>query len=292
MDMERDYNCGLRCATPRPEPGLPELPEVETTRRGVAPHVTGRKILRVEVREPRLRWPIPDALAAELAGQRFSAVERRAKYLLFRCFRGTLIVHLGMSGSLRIVGAGEPPGKHAHVDIAFDSGKSLRYTDPRKFGCLLWQAAAAGEHPLLAGLGPEPLGESFNGALLHRASRCRTTAVKNLIMDSRTVVGVGNIYACEALFLAGIHPARACGRISLARYEALAAAIRKVLADAIRAGGTTLRDFSGGDGRPGYFKQRLRVYGRGGESCVSCGANLRERRLSQRATVFCPACQR
>lgn len=290
--MGRDYNCRLRSAAPRLEPGLPELPEVETTRRGVAPHVAGRKILRVEVREPRLRWPVPDALVAELPGQRFSAVERRAKYLLFRCSSGTLLVHLGMSGSLRIVGAGEPPGKHAHADIVFDSGKALRYTDPRKFGCLLWQAAASGEHPLLAGLGPEPLGGGFDGALLHRAGRGRKTAVKNLIMDSRTVVGVGNIYACEALFLAGIHPARACGRISLARYEALAAAIRKVLARAIRAGGTTLRDFSGGDGRPGYFKQRLHVYGRGGESCVSCGASLRELRLGQRATVFCPACQR
>ena len=271
---------------------MPELPEVETTRRGVAPHVIGPGILRVDVREPRLRWPVPDALAAELPGERFVAVERRAKYLLFACSRGVLLVHLGMSGSLRLVAAEEPPARHAHVDIVFDSGQALRYTDPRKFGCLLWRPAGAGEHPLLAGLGPEPLGDGFDGGLLYRSSRGRRTAVKQLIMDSRIVVGVGNIYACEALFRAGIHPARACGRISAARYARLAEAIREVLGNAIAAGGTTLRDFSGGDGRPGYFRQRLQVYGRGGESCVNCAMRLREIRLSQRSTVFCPACQR
>ncbi len=270
---------------------MPELPEVETTRRGVEPLVLDRQIVRVDVRERRLRWPIPDALADELTGRRFTSVGRRAKYLLFQCESGVLIVHLGMSGSLRLTPADEPPGKHAHVDIVFDSGKALRYTDPRKFGSMLWQPLDAGEHPLLRGLGPEPLGDDFNGALLYRKSRGRKTAVKNLIMDSRIVVGVGNIYACEALFLAGIHPSRACGRISAQRYEKLAETIRTVLGKAICAGGTTLRDFSGGDGRPGYFKQELNVYGRGGESCVRCSASLREIRLGQRSTVFCPACQ-
>ena len=270
---------------------MPELPEVETTRRGVERHVLERRIAQVIVRESRLRWPVPEELGERLQGRRFTAVGRRAKYLLFQCEGGVLLVHLGMSGSLRVTPADEPPSKHAHVDIVFDSGKALRFTDPRKFGSMLWQPADAGEHPLLRGLGPEPLGEEFSGAVLHRKSRGRKTAIKNLIMDSRIVVGVGNIYACEALFLAGIHPARACGRISAQRYEKLADTIRSVLSEAIRAGGTTLRDFSGGDGRPGYFKQELNVYGRGGESCVRCSASLREIRLGQRSTVFCPSCQ-
>ncbi len=271
---------------------MPELPEVETTRRGVSPHVIRREILRVVVREPRLRWPVPESLGEALQGQRFTSVGRRAKYLLFACSPGVLLVHLGMSGNLRIAPAEEPPGKHAHVDFVFDSGKALRYTDPRRFGSLLWQPAGTGEHPLLHDLGPEPLGDHFDGELLYRKSRGRRTAVKPFIMDSRIVVGVGNIYACEALFLAGIHPARACGRISAARYRRLAEAIRAVLGKAIRAGGTTLRDFSGGDGRPGYFRQQLHVYGRGGEECPHCRGSLRELRLGQRATVFCPACQR
>ena len=196
-----------------------------------------------------------------------------------------------MSGSLRLAQADEPPGKHAHVDIVFDSGTALRFTDPRKFGSVHWQPADAGEHPLLQGLGPEPLGNEFSGALLYRKSRGRKTAVKHLIMDSRTVAGVGNIYACEALFLAGIHPARACGRISAQRYQKLAETIRSVLGEAIRAGGTSLRNFTGGDGKPGYFKQELNVYGRGDEDCLRCSARLREIRLGQRSTVFCPSCQ-
>ncbi len=271
---------------------LPELPEVETTRRGIAPHVLGWRIARVIVRQPRLRWPVPAALAEELPGHRFTKVDRRAKYLLFQSEPGTLLVHLGMSGSLRLTPAEKPPGKHAHVDIVFDSGTALRYTDPRKFGSMHWQTDATGEHPLLRELGPEPLEDGFSGALLYRKSRGRRTAVKNLIMDSRIVVGVGNIYACEALFLAGIHPARVCGRISAARYDKLAATIRSVLERAIEAGGTSLRDFTGGDGRPGYFSQRLSVYGRAGEDCGHCGAGLRHLRLGQRATVYCPSCQR
>ncbi|MXX06894.1 MAG: bifunctional DNA-formamidopyrimidine glycosylase/DNA-(apurinic or apyrimidinic site) lyase [Gammaproteobacteria bacterium] len=270
---------------------MPELPEVETTRLGVAPCVIDRQIIRVDVREPRLRWPVPKVLVQKLPGQRFTSIGRRAKYLLFHCEAGILLIHLGMSGSLRLAPAEEPAAKHAHVDIVFDSGRVLRFTDPRKFGSMHWQPAGAGEHPLLQGLGPEPLGDEFNGTLLHSKSRGRRAAVKNLIMDSRTVAGIGNIYACEALFLAGIHPARACGRISVRRYEKLAETIRLVLAEAIRSGGTSLRDFTGGDGRPGYFKQQLNVYGRGGENCLLCSAVLREIRLGQRSTVFCPSCQ-
>lgn len=270
---------------------MPELPEVETTRRGVERHVLERQIVRVIVREPQLRWPVPEELGERLLGRHFNAVGRRAKYLLFQCEGGVLLLHLGMSGSLRLAQADEPPGKHAHVDIVFDSGTALRFTDPRKFGSVHWQPADAGEHPLLQGLGPEPLGNEFSGALLYRKSRGRKTAVKHLIMDSRTVAGVGNIYACEALFLAGIHPARACGRISAQRYQKLAETIRSVLGEAIRAGGTSLRNFTGGDGKPGYFKQELNVYGRGDEDCLRCSARLREIRLGQRSTVFCPSCQ-
>ncbi len=280
-----------RSCLPPLEAELPELPEVETTRRGVAPHVIDREIVRVVVREKRLRWPVPDKLGDELVGQRFSSVDRRGKYLLLHCSRGVLIIHLGMSGGLRLTPADELPGKHAHIDIAFDSGTALRYTDTRKFGSFHWQAAGEGEHPLLRSLGPEPLGEGFDGGLLYRQSRGRRIAVKSLIMNSRIVVGVGNIYACESLFRAGIHPARACGRIAARRYDKLAQSIRSVLGGAIRAGGTTLRDFTGGDGRPGYFRQELKVYGRGGEKCVFCGETLRGIRLGQRATVFCPKCQ-
>ena len=270
---------------------MPELPEVETTRRGVEPHVLDRQIVRVDVRERRLRRPVPDALRDELPGSRFTSVGRRAKYLLFQCKRGVLLVHLGMSGSLRLIPANELPGKHAHVDIVFDSGTALRFTDPRKFGSMLWQPVDSGEHPLLQDLGPEPLGNEFGGALLYRKSRGRKTAVKNLIMDSRVVVGLGNIYASEALFLAGIHPARHCGRISEGRYDKLSEAIRTVLGKAICAGGTSLRDFTGGDGKPGYFEFQLNVYGRVGKNCIKCSTDLRGIRLGQRSTVYCPNCQ-
>lgn len=270
---------------------MPELPEVETTRRGVEPHVLGRQIVRVDVRERRLRWPVPDALSDELPGSRFTSVGRRAKYLLFQCGSGVLLVHLGMSGSLRLVPANEPPSKHAHVDIVFDSGTTLRFTDPRKFGSVLWHPLDSGEHPLLQGLGPEPFGDEFSGTLLYYKSRGRKTAVKNLIMDSRVVVGVGNIYASEALFLAGIHPARNCGRISLGRYDRLSDAIRTVLGKAICAGGTSLRDFTGSDGKPGYFELQLNVYGRVGKNCLRCSAELRGIRQGQRSTVYCPNCQ-
>lgn len=270
---------------------MPELPEVETTRRGIEPFLAGQRVSRVLVREPRLRWPISEDLDARLSGQRIRAVERRAKYLLVHAEVGTLIAHLGMSGSLRLVPVGSPVGKHDHVDIELESGMALRYCDPRRFGAMLW-SLDPGQHPLLQRLGPEPLTEAFDGDRLFRLSRKRSMAVKPFIMDNAVVVGVGNIYASEALFAAGIDPRREAGSISRARYLRLGEEIKRILARAIENGGTTLRDFVGGDGKPGYFQQQLFVYGRGGELCKACGTGLRELRLGQRASVFCPACQR
>ena len=273
---------------------MPELPEVETTRRGVEPFVLGRTVERVDVRESRLRWPVPADLPRRLAGVAVRAVERRGKYLLFRTEPGTLMLHLGMSGSLRILRAYQPPLAHEHVDLVMDSGDVLRYTDPRRFGSLHWVGGDPLDHPLLAHLGPEPLGKTFDGDYLYARSRGRTAAVKAFLMDGTIVVGVGNIYANEALFMAGIHPRRAAGRISRPRYLKLAEAVRAVLAAAIEAGGTTLRDFVSGEGsgRPGYFAQSLRVYGREGKPCPRCGQTLRMMQLGQRATYFCPGCQR
>lgn len=270
---------------------MPELPEVETTRRGIEPHVVGQRVRRVIVRDARLRWPVPEDLDVRLSGQRIEAVERRAKYLLIKAESGTLIGHLGMSGSLRMVPADQPPAKHEHVDIELESGLSLRYTDPRRFGALLWTQDPLA-HVLLSKLGPEPLTTAFDGGRLFELSRGRSMAVKPFIMDNAVVVGVGNIYAAEALFAAGIDPRRAAGSISRARYDRLAEEIKKVLARSIESGGTTLRDFIGGDGAPGYFKQELFVYGRKGEFCKVCGTGLQEIRLGQRASVYCRKCQR
>lgn len=270
---------------------MPELPEVETTLRGIEPHVSGQRVARVIVRNPGLRWPVPPALAEELPGRQIERLERRAKYLLLHAGDGCLIIHLGMSGSLRIVPASAPINRHDHADIVLAGGHILRYCDPRRFGCLLWLKEDPATHPLLSALGPEPLGDGFDGDLLYRQSRGRKAPVKTFIMDNHVVVGVGNIYANEALFMAGIRPDRQAGAISLARYRLLAGCIREVLAQAIAVGGTTLRDFVGGDGKPGYFQQSLLVYGRGGEPCNRCHAVLKEIRLGQRSTVYCPACQ-
>ncbi|CAD5106054.1 bifunctional DNA-formamidopyrimidine glycosylase/DNA-(apurinic or apyrimidinic site) lyase [Zestomonas carbonaria] len=270
---------------------MPELPEVETTRRGIEPYLKGQRVSRVVVRERRLRWPIPEDLDVRLSGQLILAVERRAKYLLIQAEVGTLIGHLGMSGSLRLVEQGLPAAKHEHVDIELESGLALRYTDPRRFGALLWSNDPL-HHELLVRLGPEPLGELFDGERLYQLSRGKNVAVKPFIMDNAVVVGVGNIYASEALFAAGIDPRRPAGSISRARYMRLAEEIKRILAQAIECGGTTLRDFVGGDGKPGYFQQELFVYGRGGEFCKVCGSTLREIRLGQRASVYCPRCQR
>ncbi|MDH4565998.1 bifunctional DNA-formamidopyrimidine glycosylase/DNA-(apurinic or apyrimidinic site) lyase [Pseudomonas sp. BN414] len=270
---------------------MPELPEVETTRRGIAPFLEGQRVSRVIVRERRLRWPIPEDLDVRLSGQRILLVERRAKYLLLQAEVGTLISHLGMSGSLRLVEAGLEAAKHEHVDIELESGMALRYTDPRRFGALLWSDDPL-NHELLRHLGPEPLTGLFDGDRLFQLSRGRSMAVKPFIMDNAVVVGVGNIYATEALFAAGIDPRREAGTISRARYLKLAEEIKRILAQAIECGGTTLRDFVGGDGKPGYFQQELFVYGRAGEFCKQCGSTLREVRLGQRASVYCPRCQR
>ena len=269
---------------------MPELPEVETTRRGILPHVKARQVEQVIVRQPRLRWPV-SAEIFQLAGQTLHDVTRRGKYLLLHFSRGVALVHLGMSGSLRVLQAPQAPAAHDHVDVVFTGGTTLRYHDPRRFGAWLWANGPVELHPLLASLGPEPLEDGFSGEYLFTRSRGRKAPVKMFLMDSHVVVGVGNIYANEALFMAGILPSRAAGRVSRERYERLAAAVREVLAYSIQQGGTTLRDFVGGDGKPGYFQQTLRVYGRGGEPCRGCGENLRETRLGQRATVFCKFCQ-
>lgn len=270
---------------------MPELPEVETTRRGILGPLLGRRIRRVVLRRPDLRWPIPREIESMLPGQTVLDVRRRAKYLLLDLEPGSALLHLGMSGCLRVLPARTPAGLHDHVDIVLDDGKTLRFTDPRRFGCLLWQAKGV-EHPLLAKLGPEPLGEEFDGDYLFARSRGLRSSVKSFLMDQAVVVGVGNIYAAESLFMAGIAPARAAGRVSRARYAALAEAARQILAHAISRGGTTLRDFLGPDGAPGYFEQELLVYGRAGEPCRRCGGALKSAALGQRATVWCPHCQR
>ena len=268
---------------------MPELPEVETTRKGILPYLEGAGVVRLTVSNGRLRWPVPGELPSLVEGQVVQAVDRRAKYLQIRFERGTLLVHLGMSGSLRLARPETPRGKHDHIEMLMDNGWCLRYCDPRRFGAWLW---SEGEHPLLARLGPEPLGDEFDGEYLWRVSRGRKLAVKPFIMDNAVVVGVGNIYATEALFLSGIRPDLPAGRIAKTRYIALADTIRQVLQRAIAQGGTTLRDFVSGVGEPGYFQQQLHAYGRKGKPCNSCGTGMREVKLGQRSTVFCPVCQR
>lgn len=274
---------------------MPELPEVETTRRGLAPHVEGSRVSGVLLRRPDLRWPIPVEVGNDLPGQRIDAVRRRAKYLLLDTAAGSALLHLGMSGSLRVLPPDTPAGLHDHVDIALESPRGiarvLRLTDPRRFGSLLWQAPGA-THPLLAGLGPEPLGDAFDGDYLFSRSRGRRAPLKAFLMDQRVVVGVGNIYVAEALFAAGVSPLRAAGRVSRERYGRIADEVRAVLARAIARGGTTLRDFISPDGAPGYFEQELSVYGRGGQPCPACGRPLRHALVAQRATVWCGTCQR
>jgi formamidopyrimidine-DNA glycosylase len=270
---------------------MPELPEVETTRRGLAPHLQDRKVTAVTLRRPDLRWPIPPEIRALLPGQRILDVRRRAKYLLIDTAPGSALLHLGMSGSLRVLPASTRPAAHDHVDLALDSGKVLRFTDPRRFGCLLWQPAGS-THDLLRELGPEPLSDDFDGDYLYERSRGRSASVKTFLMDQQIVVGVGNIYAAESLFSAGIAPNRQAGRISRQRYAALAVAVKAILTHAIRRGGTTLRDFIDPDGTPGYFEQELFVYGREGEACRRCGRRLQGLRLGNRATAWCASCQR
>jgi formamidopyrimidine-DNA glycosylase len=269
---------------------MPELPEVEITRRGIAPVLRSRTITAVTVREPRLRWRVPTGLAATLLGTRIRAVRRRAKYLLLDCGKGTLIVHLGMSGSLRVVRAGEPPGPYDHFDLGVGD-VMLRLRDPRRFGAVLWHTGDPARHPLLAHLGVEPLSPAFTGRLLHAATRGRRVAIKQALMDQKVVVGVGNIYASESLFRARIHPRTAAGRLSAARCERLAEAVRSTLQDALTAGGSSLRDFVHSDGSSGYFQQRHFVYDREGAPCRVCGSQVRRITQGQRSTWYCPDCQ-
>ncbi|MGH8077439.1 MAG: bifunctional DNA-formamidopyrimidine glycosylase/DNA-(apurinic or apyrimidinic site) lyase [Lysobacter sp.] len=270
---------------------MPELPEVETTRAGLAPHLMGRHVMAATLRRATLRWPIAAEISALLPGQRIEAVRRRAKYLLLDTAAGSALLHLGMSGSLRVLPGDTPVRDHDHVDLLLDSAQVLRFNDPRRFGCLLWQPPGE-THPLLAALGPEPLSDAFDGDYLYARSRGRSAPVKTFLMDQKVVVGVGNIYVAEALFAAGISPLRAAGKVSRERYLQLADAVKTILAYAITRGGTTLRDFINPDGVPGYFDVELSAYGRGGESCPRCGRALKQALIGQRATVWCGHCQR
>lgn len=271
---------------------MPELPEVETTRRGLVPHVVGRTVSDVIVRNPNLRWPVPGDLRRRMRGEKVLAVRRRGKYLLFDFPKGHLLVHLGMSGRLSLVQDDAPVRRHDHFDLLFGAHRALRLTDPRRFGAVLWLPDPAEGHALLNGLGLEPLERGFDGKALHERARGRRIAVKQFLMNGRIVVGVGNIYANEALFAAGIHPLRSVARISPGRWHRLAEAIRATLDRAIDAGGTTLRDFAGADGQLGHFQLQCAVYGREGKPCPRCGAKIRAIRQGQRSTFFCPRCQK
>ncbi len=270
---------------------MPELPEVETTRKGISPYCQDQTVQQVIIRQPSLRWPIPSNLPELLEQQCIRDIQRRGKYLLFQFDHGTLMVHLGMSGSLRILLQPEAVQKHDHVDIILTSGHSLRYHDPRRFGAILWTEEPIEEHKLIHHLGPEPLSDQFTAEYFSEKCQGKKTAIKTFIMDSKVVVGVGNIYANEALFMSGIHPKEAAGNLSEGKRSLLVSKIRFVLERSITQGGTTLKDFVGGDGKPGYFAQQLNVYGRAGQDCPECGQTLQEIRQSNRSSVFCPDCQ-
>ena len=271
---------------------MPELPEVETTRRGLEPHLIGQRIQTAIVRHAGLRHPVPETLAKILPGFTLHSIERRGKYLLLDCGEGWLILHLGMSGSLRILPATTPPEKHDHFDLVLASGQCMRLRDPRRFGAILWTTESPEKHPLLAKLGVEPLTEAFDGDFLYQASRGRRTPIKQFLMDGHIIVGVGNIYANEALFSAAISPKTAAGRLSKERCNRLATLIKDILTLAIAAGGSTLRDFVNSAGNPGYFQQQYGVYGRTGLPCVRCGGTVRQMRQGQRSTFYCPGCQK
>lgn len=271
---------------------MPELPEVETTLRAIRPVVEGRRVEQMIVRRRDLRWPVSAELPDALAGTVINRAWRRAKYLLLEADTGTLVVHLGMSGSIRILSRDEPVRAHDHIDLVLGGGKALRYTDPRRFGAWLWVLEPVMKHPLLSDLGPEPWDPELSAASLQALAYGRRVPIKSFIMDNQIIVGVGNIYATEALFRAGIHPGRQAGRVASARWSRLLQEIRAVLESAIASGGSTLRDFSSGDGRPGYFAQKLQAYGREGLPCVVCGEALRALRIGGRASAYCPHCQR
>lgn len=270
---------------------MPELPEVETVRRSLTPVCLGRQLRRITVREPRLRWPVAPDLAQQLEGQHIHGIDRRGKYLLFRLDHGSLIVHLGMSGRLQRVEQNTPCGKHDHCDLDLNDGHSLRFTDPRRFGALLFSETPE-SHPLIASLGLEPLEANFDAKTLHQLTRNRRVAIKAFLMDAHQIVGVGNIYANEALFRAGIRPQLPTGKLSHPRAERLVIAIKSVLTEAIAAGGSTLRDYVDGLGQAGWFQQSYFVYGRGGETCRVCGTPIKLSRIGGRATTWCPHCQK
>jgi formamidopyrimidine-DNA glycosylase len=271
---------------------MPELPEVEVIRRGIEPHLIGRRIAGVTVRNPNLRWPVPGHLERTLVGLKVHQVARRAKYLLLDCGEGTLILHLGMSGSLRLLSADTPPQKHDHFDLVLENDTLLRLTDPRRFGAILWASDDILQHPLLAQLGPEPLTSGFDGDVLYARTRGRGASIKEVLMNSHVVVGVGNIYASEALFHASINPKTTAGRIGVGRCENLAQAIKETLKLAIKAGGSSLRDYVNSDGKPGYFQQQYWVYGRAGCACRRCRAIIRQIKQGQRSSFYCPHCQK
>ena len=271
---------------------MPELPEVETTCKGIAPHIENNTITKVIVRNRSLRWPIPTGLNAKLATKKITSVTRRAKYILINTDIGALIIHLGMSGSLRILSSDEEVEKHDHFELQFNDGLCLRLRDPRRFGCVLWEKNDPLTHKLLINLGPEPLEKAFNAELLFEKSRKRKTTIKQFIMDSKVVVGVGNIYASESLFLSGINPKRLAGKITKKNAQELTSAIKKILKQAIKQGGTTLKDFRSSDGKPGYFQQKLKVYDRKDEPCVKCKKPIKQLTLGQRSTFYCSNCQK
>lgn len=271
---------------------MPELPEVETTLRGLAPHLTGQVVADVIIRNRQLRWPIPQNLPKLLRAQTIRNLQRRAKYLLVEFKHGTLILHLGMSGSLRILNAPTSADKHEHFDLVLSNGTVMRLRDPRRFGAVLWHSGAINTHPLFAKLGPEPLQTEFDAAHLYAATRQRSIPIKQLIMDSHVVVGVGNIYANEALFRSGIRPQLAAGKLSRPRCAKLVAEIRATLHEAIKLGGSSLRDYVDSDGKQGYFQQHYWVYGRANQACRRCGSNIKQIRQGQRSSFYCPVCQR
>ncbi len=270
---------------------MPELPEVETSRRGISPHIIGSMISDIVIRQPQLRWKIPADLLNHLQNKKLLSIDRRAKYLLLNFESGTLLIHLGMSGSLRICPLQSDVEKHDHADFVFEQCL-LRYTDPRRFGAILWLGLTPQDSKLLSHLGPEPLSDAFTGKHLFELAGKRKLPVKQFIMDQKVVTGVGNIYATEALFMAGINPTRGAGNVSLKRYQALAIAIKDILEKAIKQGGTTLKDFVGGDGKPGYFQQTLHIYGKTGDNCPKCQTALKSLKLASRNSVYCPKCQK
>lgn len=270
---------------------MPELPEVETTKAGISPHVVGREVRSLNVYQGSLRWPVPTDMAENFVGQTIQSLTRRGKYLILSTSVGGALVHLGMSGSLRICKEAEARRKHDHWDMVFDSDCVLRYHDPRRFGAFLWAGSDPWQHALLVNLGPEPIEEDFTADYIYQLSRGKKQVVKSFLMSSQTVVGVGNIYASESLYRAGIHPNRSAGKVSRKRYLALVIAVKEVLAEAIESGGSTLRDYVNGSGSPGYFQQKLSVYGRAGKECKICSTSIRQIRIGQRSSFYCPSCQ-